>query len=360
VAHCLPVGGWDIRAAVHDSPTMTRRRRPLRSVAGVVLVPIVVVAAVGWAALALWFDGPASRPLAGTLAAAFVAGVIAILVFLRPPRRGLVGVALLWLVVLGWWLAIPARNDRDWQADVARLPTADFDGDRVTIHNVRDFDYRSETDFTERWEERTIDLSHVRGVDAFLSFWGPTLIAHTIVSWDFDDGPPLAISIETRKEVGESYSALRGFFRQYELYYVVADERDVVGLRTNHRGEQVFLYRLRGSPEFARALLRSYLEEVNRLAARPDWYNAFTHNCTTTIRFHVQQAAVHNPWNWRLLVNGKADELLYERGSVDTHLPFAELRARSDVTARARAAGADRDFSERIREGLPPRPEGDR
>jgi hypothetical protein len=328
----------------------------VRLVVGILLAP-VVAGCVGWAALALWFDGPASRPLAGMLAAAFVLGVVAILVLLHPLRRGLVAAGLLWLGVLGWWLGIPARNDRAWQPDVARLPTAVFDGDRVTIHNVRDFEYRSETDFTPRWEDRTIDLSHVRAVDAFLSFWGPTLIAHTIVSWELDDGPPIAISIETRKEEGESYSALRGFFRQYELYYVVADERDVIGLRTNHRGEQVFLYRLRGSPEFARALLRSYLDEVNRLAARPKWYNAFTQNCTTTIRFHVRQAAVRNPWNWRLLVNGKADELLYQRGSIDTRLPFAELRARSDITARARAADHAPDFSARIRAGLPPRPE---
>src|SRR5439155_12700585 len=162
------------------------------------------------------------------------------------------------------------------------------------------FDYRSDTDFTERWEDRTYDLSRLGGVDLFMSFWGPTLLAHTIVSWEFDDGRHLAVSIETRKERGEVYSALRGFFRQYELYSVVADERDVVRLRTNYRGERVFLYRLRGSPELARRLLVSYLEQINRLAQTPRWYNALTHNCTTTIRFHAQQAAVRNPLDWRL------------------------------------------------------------
>jgi hypothetical protein len=312
--------------------------------------------AVGWASLALWFDGPASRPLAGTLVGGFVLAVVAVLTFVRPRRRGLVVVGGLWVLVLGWWLLIPPRNDRDWQPDVARLPTVEFRGDVVTVHNVRNFEYRSETDFTERWEDRRLDLSRLRGVDLFLSFWGPTLIAHTIVSWEFDDGQHLAVSIETRKERGESYSALRGFFRQYELYYVVADERDLVGLRTNYRGEQVFLYRLRGTPALARALLLSYLGEVNRLAARPKWYNAFSHNCTTTIRFHVKQAAVHNPWDWRILVNGKADELLYHRGTIDTSLPFAEVRARSDITAKAKAADQEPDFSQRIREGLLARP----
>src|SRR6202035_2568939 len=112
--------------------------------------------------------------------------------------------------------------------------------------------------------------------DMFLSYWGPTLIAHTIASWEFDDGRHLAISIETRKERGETYSALRGFFRQYELVYVVADEHDLIGLRTDYRGEQVYLYRLRVSAVPARALLVDYLQEINRLAEHPQWYNALT------------------------------------------------------------------------------------
>ncbi|MGH7429700.1 MAG: DUF4105 domain-containing protein, partial [Candidatus Methylomirabilaceae bacterium] len=206
------------------------------------------------------------------------------------------------------------------------------------------------------WEDRTYDLARLRGLDLFLSFWGPTLIAHTIMSWEFDDGQHLAVSIETRREQGEPYSALRGFFRQYELYYVVADERDLVRLRTNYRGERVYLYRLRGTPELARALLLAYVDEVNRLATRPKWYNAFTHNCTTAIRFHVQQVGIRNPWNWRILTNGKADELLYLRGTIHTGLPFAELRAKSDITTKAQAADHDPAFSRRIRAGLPPRP----
>ena len=179
--------------------------------------------------------------------------------------------------------------------DVARFPAATIAGRQVIIHNLRNFDYRSETDYTEQWETRTFDLDQIRGIDLFLSFWGPTLIAHTITSWEFADGSHLAISIETRKEKGESYSALRGFFRQYELYYVVADERDVIRLRTNYRGERVYLYRLKVRPEFARALLLDYLAEVNRLAGRPRWYNALTHNCTTVIQHHVRQVSPGYP-----------------------------------------------------------------
>jgi hypothetical protein len=190
----------------------------------------------------------------------------------------------------------------------------------------------------------------------FLSSWGAPAIAHTISSWEFADGRHLAISIETRKEKGEEYSALLGFFRQFELYYVVADERDVIGVRTGPRGEDVHLYRLRGSPALARALLLDYLREVNQLARRPMWYNALTHNCTTQIRHHVQQITPGNPFDWRILANGYLDELGYRRGQINTSMPFAELRSRSDITARAAAAGDRADFSRLVREGLPDRP----
>jgi len=330
----------------------TKRRRRWAVLARLLVWPAVLVV-VAWGALALWFDGPAERWLAGLLAGGFAVGCVAALTLVRPFGRGALAVLLAFIVVVAWWLTIPPRNDRDWSPDVARLPRATITGGRVRIENVRNFDYRTETDYTERWETRTYDLDHLRGVDLFLSFWGPTLIAHTIASWEFTDGPPLAISIETRKEKGETYSALRGFFRQYEVYYVVADERDVIRLRTNYRGERAYLYRLRMQPERARAVLLDYLQEVNHLAEHARWYNALTHNCTTTIRHHAQQVGAGRPWDWRILANGRLDELGYERGQIDTSLSFPELRTRSDITKKANAADAALDFSNRIREGLP-------
>jgi hypothetical protein len=326
---------------------------------GLALLWLLALASIAWSSAALWFDGPTARPVAGLLSVGFAVAALALLVGLRPWWRGLVAYAALFALLLAWWFSLAPRNDRDWQLDVANPPTATIDGDRLTVHNLRNFDYRSVDEYTPRWETRSYDLSRLAGMDIYFFYWGSPWIAHTIMSWDFEDGPPLAISIETRKEVGEEYSAVRGFFRQFELYYVVADERDVVRLRTNLRGDEGYLYRLDWSPSDARTLLLAYLDEVNRIARSPRWYNAFDHNCTTTIRFHISQIGMARAWNWRILANGKAPELLYMRGVVNTTLPFPELRSRSYINARGRAAGAGADYSERIREGLPPRPPPD-
>ncbi len=326
-------------------------RRAFRILTTIALSMLVALG-VAWAALALWLDGPQSRALAGILIVGLVLAIVLSLALIRPLLRGL-AVSLLPIVAVAlWWSSILPSNTRDWTPDVARTARATFDGSHVTIQNVRNFNYRSENDYDQRWETRTYDLDRIQGVDLFLSFWGPTEIAHTIVSWDFDDGQHLAISIETRKEKGESYSALRGFFRQYELYYVVADERDLVGLRTNHRGEQVYLYRIRVPPAQARMLLVDYLDEVNSLADHPEWYNALTQNCTTTIRGHTQHIGAAGSFDWRLLANGHLDELLYERGQINNSLPFADLKLRSNITDKAKAADDSPDFSAKIRQGL--------
>lgn len=308
-----------------------------------------------WACAALWIDGPPARLLATLLVGGYAVLTAIVLIRFRPIHRNAIVYALPFALVLAWWLSIAPSNDREWQPDVARLPLARIEGDILHIDNVRDFEYRSDTDFTERWETRSYNLSKVKGVDLFISHWGSPLIAHTFVSWDFEGGsPPLTISIETRKEVGESYSAVRGFFRQFELYYVVSDESDVARLRTDFRGENVYLYRLRGDPEKARALLLDYLESVNALHKTPAWYNAIEHNCTTSIRQHVQHV-VPMRWDWRVLVNGYLDEAGHEHGTINNTMPFDELRRRSRINDRAKAAGRN-DYSERIRDGLPARP----
>lgn len=279
-----------------------------------VIVGAILALAILWAATALWIDGPVSRVAAGALAGGLVLTAVAAAALLRPWGRSAVAVFLAFAVVLGWWVTLTPRNERDWQPDVARLPTATVDGSLLTVRNVRNFEYRSERDFTERWETRTYDLDTLVGFDMFVSFWGPTLYGHTIASWEFADGGHLAVSIETRKEKGEVYSALRGFFRQYELHYAVGDERDLIALRTNHRGETVHLYRVGTPAGKARELLLDYVRELNAIAERPRWYNALTHNCTTSIRHHTMAIGSGMPLDWRVLANGYLVDLAYERG----------------------------------------------
>ena len=252
-----------------------------------------------------------------------------------------------------WRFSLRPSNALDWQPDVARVATAEIRDQRVTVRNVRNFRYRSATDFDERWEERRLDLSKLDGLDIFFSYWGAPLIAHTILSWSFADGQHLAVSIETRKTKDQEYSTVAGFFRQYELIYVAADERDVVRLRTNIRGEDVYLYRLRTTQRAAKVLLLDYFDAMNELSRKPRWYNALLTNCTTAIRQRVIHAGGKMPLSWRLFANAYLPELLYERGSLDASRPFAELRAMSRINDRARAAGAAEDFSVRIRAGLP-------
>jgi len=273
--------------------------------------------------------------------------------FVRPRRWALVGILGAFVVVLVAWLAIPPSNERDWQPDVATLAYADMDGDRVTVHNVRNAEYRTETDYTVRLEDRALDLSKLRSLDFFLIHWGSPLIAHTIISWGFEGDQYLAISIETRNQRGAQYSALRGFFRQYELVFVVADERDVVRLRTNFRGEDVHLYRLDVPSANARAVLLRYLQEINQLRTRPQWYNALTDNCTTAIQRLARTSERRSWWSWKLFLNGYLDELAYDIGAIDHSLPFPVLRAKSYINERAKAANDDPRFSVRIREGLP-------
>jgi hypothetical protein len=315
------------------------------------LVGLAAVMLLTWGALALALDGPG--PVAGW---AYGLGALLLSVKARPRRWGWLGCGGAFALVLAWWLSIEPRNDRAWLPDVSRLPSTRVEGDRLTIANVRNFEVRSEDDVTPRWEERSYDLARVVGVDLAVCDWGAKLIVHTMLSWEFEGGEHLAISIETRKEVGEGYSALRGFFRQFELYYAVGDERDLIGVRTNVRGERVRLYRLALSAPEARELLLSYAQRINRLATEPEWYNAVTHNCTTSIRLHAVELGIERPWDWRILVNGRGEELLYLRRMLNTSLSFEELRARSDVGAAARAAAGRPDFSAAIRQALPQRP----
>jgi hypothetical protein len=305
-----------------------------------------------WAVAALGFDLPVPW-LRGPLAAGYLLAILAVWIRARRTWKALATVAG-FLVVLLWWLTLRPSNDRDWQPDLARLSYADLSSpDRVTIHNIRNCELRTETDYDVHYYDKTFELDKLRTVDLYLVYWGSPHIAHTMVSFGFEGGDYVCISIETRKEKGESYSAVRGFFRQYELIYVIADERDVVRVRTNYRhGDDVYLYRARMTPEQGRTFFLEYLRRANELRERPEWYNALDDNCTTSIR--AQRAADERaPWNWRLLANGHLDWLLYQRDNIVGGLPFAELKQRSLINKQARAADQAPDFSRLIRLDVP-------
>lgn len=306
-----------------------------------------------WAVGAMHYDfpWPALRPAAAIgLALAFLAALIFIRGAWRKAGALLAGFGL----VLAWWLTLQPSNEGDWQPDVAQLGWAEIDGDQVTLHNVRNCDYRTESDYTPRWETRTVRLSQITGVDLAIDYWGSPWMAHPIASFQFADSLPVCFSIETRKKTGQTYSAIGGLYRQFTLIYTVADERDVIRVRTNYRqGEDIYLYRTAATPAQARERFLEYLHSLNQIRDRPRWYNAITTNCTTSIR-DQHPSAQRMPWDWRLLLNGKADELMYERKTIVTAgLPFPELKQRSLIDEAAKAANDAPDFSQRIRLGVP-------
>lgn len=319
-----------------------------------VLVLVVLIAA-GMAALALYLGPPQSGLAAGALAAVgLVAMIAAVLPRLRWWPFALLALALC-VFQLRWNQVLPS-NDRDWQPDVAVLPYATFDGEMVTIHNIRNFEYRTETDYTPRYYDKTFDLRKLTTADLIAVYWMGDAIAHIMVSFGFSEEDFITVSIETRKERGESYDTLKGFFRQYELIYIVGDERDLIRLRTNYRKdppEDAYLYRTNAPPENVRRIFLSYLEKINDLKQQPSFYNTLTTNCTTNVLMHTRVNAGNHAYSWKILLSGYAPEYTYERGRLDTALPFPELKRRSHINAAAHAADQAPNFSQLIRAGLP-------
>ena len=313
----------------------------------------------GWSVLALNYAGPPDPVLRIVLAAAAAIAALAALLALALPRwrwRALFAFLVLFAGLLTWFSRLAPTNEADWQPDVATLAYATFDGDSVTVHNIRNFDYRSETDYTPAWYDKRFDLNQLGGVDLVAVYWMGPAIAHTFVSFAFAGGDHLAISIETRKKQGQGFSTLQGFFRQYELIYIVADERDVIRLRTNYRHdppEDVYVYRVQAPLAAARRVLIEYMNQINKLRAHPQFYNTLTSNCTTDIWVNTLVNQEHLPISWKILVSGYVPQYLYEQGRLDTRVPFLELRERAHVNARAQAADAAADFSQRIREATP-------
>lgn len=320
------------------------KKKHFKIIALGLLAPPAAIATL-WAAGALAYDGPG--PVIAITATVLL---LSFMVWRKFSKQAWAVWSVFLVIIIAWWLTLTPPADADWQPEVRKTASATVDGDLVTIHNIRDFDYSSDTDFTERWITREFRLSSITGVDIAVNYWGSPWIAHPIFSFQFSDAPPLAFSIETRKRVGQSYSAIGGLYRQFTLIYIAAEERDVLGVRAIHRkNEDVYLYRTTLTPDQARARFLQYIESINALAEKPRWYHAITTNCTTAIRTQ-NQAGDRLPLDWRILVNGRGDEMMFEHGMLDSRgLNFPELRKRSHANAAIQAAGNAPDFSARMR-----------
>ena len=329
-------------------------RRTLR-----VLLCIVIVVCVLWGIGALWYQAPLRWLWLVPWSALGVATLLAVAGRLaRPQRRRVLSAGVIAaLALLGWWQTVLPMHDRDWADDVARLLDAEVDGSRVTLHNVRNFDWTRDGDPVPRWETRTYDLDALASADLVMSYWMGPAIAHTLVSFGFDDGSRVVFSLEIRKERHESFSAIGGFFKQFEAVLIAADERDIVRVRSNVRDEDVFLYRLAIPREQLRTLFLAYVDEAGTLQQAPRFYNTVTSNCTTIVFDVARHIAPGLPLDIRLLLSGYFGQYAHAQGGLAGQGTFDQLEAAGRITDRARAADRDPDFSRAIRRGVPGIPE---
>jgi hypothetical protein len=347
-------------AARAGTPRGDPTRRPLRWLLrlGAGIRFLCKAALLGWSTLALYYSNLPWTWLRLGLAVGYAAFGIWALWLVRTFRSFLVFAAS-FLGILLWWVNIAPSNDRVWRPEVAVMPRAIIEGDRVRITGFRDFDYRSRDDFTARYEEHEVSLSHLTAVDLYLSYWMAGPIGHTFVSFVFDNALPVSISIEARPEVGEGYAPVASLFKQFELIYVVGDERDIVRVRTNYRKEDVYLYHVKISRDSARRLFLIYVARINKLADRPEFYHLLSNSCTVNIVRYANSFGPLGGFDIRHYLNGLFDSYLYTMGRLDTSLPLEDLRRRSRINESAQAADKAADFSRRIRASLPPmRPSG--
>jgi hypothetical protein len=316
------------------------------------------VATLGVAAVvtaALWFQASPALLWIGLWIASLAAAL------LTSFRRGWIaglGIVLAATAVFAlWWMTILPFNDRDWQSDVARLLTAEVDPNdpsRVVLRNVRNFDWRTPTEATERWETREYDLDALESMDFILTWWAGPAIAHTMVSFGFSDGEHIVFSLGIRPERGEAFSSVAGFFKNYELILTGADERDAVRLRTSvQTGNRVVLYRVTGLPEMMRELFVEYLDLANELAERPRFYRTILDNCTTVVWKLADRLVPGLPIDYRVVLSGYLPEYLHERGTLGTRYSLEELTAMGLLPSDIAYDGTSAGFSAAIRAGLP-------
>lgn len=314
-----------------------------------------------WLCLALWFQEPLGGLMTRLLIAIWVIfafGMLGIYVTQSFFSRSTdVLIYLLgFLLGLFWYFGLEARQDRDWNPEVAKVLSYEQDGNHVTLHNVRNFNWYSPTQYDVRWESRQLDLNQITGVNIITSYWMGPHIAHTLVSFDFANSKPLTFSIEIRKEKGEAFSTLGGFFRKYELSLVAADEKDLIYTRSNIRAEQVYFFPIHMSKQESRALFQEYLQTANDLKNKPKWYNTLSSNCTTLVFDMVQSISQRQlPTDYRLLASGYLPNYLYDLKALSHNYSMQQWYEKAHVNPRVSAYHqlSSSQYSQLIRQGLP-------
>jgi hypothetical protein len=336
---------------------MTNAANVLR-VAGALLAGLLVLLPAAWGTVAIWYQAPggqAFKVVAMLLWAAFSVGSLAC-IWQGRTILALASFALAFAALLLWWHHIPATNNRTWADDVARQVSGTIVGNQATLRNVRNFDWRSEADFTQRWETRTYDLDRLESVDMIMSYWRGPAIAHMLVSFGFDDGTHVVFSVEIRREKGEAFSEIGGFFKQFELSIIAADEDDIIRVRTNIRGEDDYLYRVKMPRPDMRSLFIGYVDQANELVTTPRFYNTITVNCTTLVYHMMKRIVGYLPFDYRVIFTGYLPAYVYKVGGLDRRYPLAELRERGRITERAHSSDRSSTFSADIRRGIPELP----
>jgi hypothetical protein len=319
------------------------------------LVALLVGALALWGGLALWYQVARGRRLKLLAVALWTLFSMTMLLTLSGSRWvfGTAAFALAFCALLFWWRRLMPSNDRPWADDVAQMSNGTVLASRVVLHNVRNFDWRSQTDYTQRWETRSYDLQRLDSLDMITSYWTIRAIAHVLISFGFDDGEHVVFSVEIRREKNQRFSMIGGFFKEFALSILAADERDVIRLRTNVRGEDDYLYRLQLPAPAMRSLFLAYIAQANSLIRSPRFYNTLTVNCTTLIYQMLQQIIGKLPLDLRLLFSGYLAAYVYRIGGLDRRFTLEQLRSIGRITDRAQCADRSPTFSADIRQGVP-------
>jgi hypothetical protein len=334
---------------------MTASAATLFRFAATFLATLLIGSSAIWGAFALWYQAPGGQALKSLSVLLWAGFNVTLLIALWQGRTvlGVLAYAIAFGALLAWWQRIQPSNHRIWADDVAQMTTGTIEGNRVTLHNVRNFEWRGNTEYTQRWETRHYELDRLNSVDMIMSYWTGPAIAHMLISFGFETGDHVVFSVEIRRQSREGFSEIGGFFKEFELSVIAADERDVIRVRTNVRGEDDYLYRIRMPVSDMRSLFLAYIDEANTLVRTPRFYNTITVNCTTLVYHMMKRIVGYLPLDYRLIFSGYLPEYVYRVGGLDNRYSLAALRALGRITDRAKQADRSDAFSADIRKGIP-------